>query len=160
MAAGPTYRRPARGTGGATAAGPVPHFLRAHVHESEGCAVCRRDGDPDAGACPAGRGISLPLAAHYSHRRSWRGPVDRLPDSRLPRHGADLALVDHGGRQSLSRPDLLLALLREAVEGNVRRRAGVGAGYAVVVSADPVRTAASRNTAWSGDRRCRRHVHV
>ena len=39
--------------------------------------------------------------------------------------------------------DLLLAFLREAVEGNVRRRAGIGAGYALVVPADPVRAPAS-----------------
>ncbi len=69
------------------------------------------------------------------------------PDPRLPRDGADLAVVDHGARQSIPGPDLLLALLREAVEGNVRRRAGVGAGHALVVSADAVRAAASRSAA-------------
>ena len=46
--------------------------------------------------------------------------------------------------------DLFLALLRKAVEGDVRRRAGVGAGHAVVLSADAVRAAAARSAA----RRC------
>ena len=55
--------------------------------------------------------------------------------------------------QSVPGADLFLALLREAVEGNVRRRAGVGAGHAMVVSADPVRAAASRSAAGSADRR-------
>ena len=41
------------------------------------------------------------------------------------------------------RRELFLPLLREAVEGNVRWRAGVGAGHALVVSADLVRAAAS-----------------
>ena len=49
--------------------------------------------------------------------------------------------------QSVPGADLFLALLREAVEGDVRRRAGVGARHAVVVSADAVRAAASRSAA-------------
>src|SRR6267143_633417 len=49
------------------------------------------------------------------------------PGPRLPRDGADLAVVDHGAGQSLPRADVLLALLREAMEGNVRWRAGVSA---------------------------------
>ena len=75
------------------------------------------------------------------------------PDPRLPHHGSDLAMVDHGAGQSVPGPDLFLALLREAVEGNVRRRAGVGAGHAVVISADPVRAPASRSAARAFHRR-------
>src|SRR5439155_23238411 len=70
------------------------------------------------------------------------------PDPRLPRHGRDLAVVDHGTGQSLRCPDLLLAFLREAVEGNVRWRTGVCARYALVVSADPLCAAAPRSAAW------------
>ena len=46
---------------------------------------------------------------------------------------------------SLQGADLFLALLRKALEGNVRRRAGLGARHAVVLSADAVRAAASRS---------------
>ena len=81
--------------------------------------------------------------------------ADARPDPRLPRDGADLAVVDHGAGQSVPGADLFLALLREAVEGNVRRRAGVGARHALVVSADAVRAAASRSAARSPDRRRR-----
>ena len=79
---GAARRRPACRPRGVAAAGAVPDLLRAHVHESEGCAICRCDGDPDAGPCPAGRGISAAFAAHHPDRRAWRRPVDRLAHSR------------------------------------------------------------------------------
>ena len=202
MAARPARRRPARRARRAAAAGAVPDLLRAHVHESEGCAVRGRDGDPDARPGSSGRGISAAFAADHPDRRPRRRPVDRLaysrraraglcagrlravvggrgpqpgrarsdqalpacalcadarPDPRLSRDGADLAVVDHGAGQSVPGADLFLALLREAVEGNVRRRAGVGARHALVVSADAVRAAASRSAARAFDRRHRRH---
>src|SRR5207247_2168591 len=81
-------------------------------------------------------------------------------DPWLPRDGADLALVDHRARQSVSCLDLFLELLREAVEGNVRRCAGFGAGHAVVVSADAVRAAASGSAARAWHRRRGDHDHV
>src|SRR4030088_1390564 len=77
----PVGRPPFRG-GGRASAGAVPHLLRAYVHESEGCAVRRRDGDPDAGPGPPGRGISAALAADHPDRRSWCRPVDRFARSR------------------------------------------------------------------------------
>ena len=82
------------------------------------------------------------------------------PRARIPDHGPGVAVVDHGGGPSLQGADLFLALLRKALEGNVRRRAGLGAGYAVVLSADAVRAAASRNIARAPARRRRRHLHV
>ena len=90
--------------------------------------------------------------------RACRLRAAARPDPRLSHHGTDLALVDHGARQPVSRGDLFLALLRKAVEGNVRWRAGLGAGHALVVSADAVRVAASGNSAWSWRRRHRRHA--
>ena len=78
---------PVAGLAALAAAGTVPDLLRAHVHESEGCAVRRGDGDPDAGACPAGRGISGSLAANHPDRRAWRRTVDRLAHPRRARSG-------------------------------------------------------------------------
>jgi hypothetical protein len=66
----------------------VPDLLRAHVHEPEGRAVCRLDGDPDPGSGAPRRGISRPLAANHPDHRPRRRPLDRLPDSR--RAGAGL----------------------------------------------------------------------
>ena len=109
----------------------------------------------------AARGVSQPRPARNgSPLRPCRLRAAARPGVRLSRHGADLAVVDHGAGQSVPCPDLFLALLREAVEGNVRRRAGVGAGYAVVVSADAVRPAASRSAAGPVRRRHRRHLPV
>ena len=82
------------------------------------------------------------------------------PCLRLPRDGTDVAVVDPRARQSPACADLLLALLRKAVEGDVRRRAGVGAGHAVVLSADAVCAAAARSAAGAACRRHRRHLHV
>ena len=65
----------------------------------------------------------------------------------IPDHGAGVAVVDHEAGKSVAGADLFLAFLREALEGNVRRRAGVGSRHAVVVSADAVRAAASRSAA-------------
>src|SRR5207344_2984254 len=75
----------------------------------------------------------------------------------LSGHGPDLAMVDHRTRSSLPGGDLFLAFLRKALEGNVRRRAGVRAGHAVVLFADAVRAAASRSAAGAAVRRHRRH---
>ena len=85
VAARPTRRRPARRARSAADAGAVPDLLRAYVHESEGCAIRRCDGDPDAGPGPSGRGISLALAADHPDRRSWRRPVDRFAHPRRAR---------------------------------------------------------------------------
>ena len=82
------------------------------------------------------------------------------PRLRLPADGAGVAVVDHGAGQSVPGADLFLAFLREALEGNVRRRAGLGARHAVVVSADAVRAAASRSAAGASGCRHRRHLHV
>ena len=100
---------------------------------------------PHAG--PARSGASL---------RPCRLRAAARPGLRLSRHGPDLAVVDHGTRSSVRGADLFLALLRKALEGDVRRRAGVGAGHAVVLSADPVRAAAARSAAGAADRRRRR----
>ena len=51
---------PLRRARDAAVAGAVPDLLRSHVHEPEGCAVRGRDGGPDAGPRPSGRGISAP----------------------------------------------------------------------------------------------------
>ena len=80
------------------------------------------------------------------------------PRVRLSRDGPDLAVVDHGARQSLRGPDLFLALLREALEGDVRRRDRVRARHALVLSADAVRAAAARSDAGADGRRRVRHL--
>ena len=85
---GAARRRPAGRARDAAAAGAVPDLLRAHVHEPEGRAVRRLDGDPDAGPRASRRGISRALAANHPDRRLRRRPFDRLPDSR--RAGAGL----------------------------------------------------------------------
>ena len=171
-----------------------PIYLRAHVHEPEGCAIRGRDDHPDDGPGAAGRGISASLAANDPDRRAGRRAFDRL--ARPRRAGADLCAdrlrcrccskssAHKGGarrirrfvhvlyvllpglvlgylvmgliwpwsiieaRQSVHGGDLFLAFLRKALEGDVRRRAGLGAGHAVVLSADPVRASASRSAAW------------
>ena len=113
LAAWPARRRPARRTRRAAAAGAVPDLLRAHVHEPEGCAIRRGDGDPDAGPCPAGRGISAAFAADHPDRRAWRRPVDRFAHSRRARadlragrlHAAVRGGDPHPGR-ARSRPTL------------------------------------------------------
>src|SRR5215217_2127528 len=183
MAPGPARRRSDWRARIVAAAGSVPHLLRAHVHESEGCAICGCDGRPDARSGPARGGISKTLASHHPDRRTWRWPVDRLahprrpraglyagrlcaadggtdqrrwraqrsqalaarrlrararPDPRLSRDGADLAMVDHAAGQSADGPDVFLAILREALEGDVRRRTGFGARYALVLSAHAI----------------------
>src|SRR2546425_579210 len=77
-----------------------PDLLRAHVHEPEGRAVCRLDGDPDAGARAPRRGISPALAANDPDRRPRRRALDRLPNSRRAgaglRDGRIRAVADRG----------------------------------------------------------------
>jgi len=75
-----------------------------------------------------------------------------------PRHGAALAVVDHRARQSLAGRNLFLAFLRETMEGNVRRGAGISAGHAVVLSAHAVRPPTPRGIAWAVDCRCGCHA--
>jgi hypothetical protein len=79
LAPRPTRQRPVGRTGRAFAARAVSDLLRPHVHEPEGCAVCRCDGDPDHGSGTPRRGISGALAAHDPDRRLRRRPVARLP---------------------------------------------------------------------------------
>ena len=58
----PADRRPARRTAGAAAARGLPALLRAHVHESEGCAVRCGDGAVPARPGSAARPISSAMA--------------------------------------------------------------------------------------------------
>ncbi len=119
-----------------------------------GPALCRRR---FRAAVPGGG----PHARHARSRQTicaCRLRAAAQSGSRLPHHGADLAMVGDRSRQSVPGPHLFLALLREAVEGNVRRRTGVGAGHALVVSADPVRAATPRSAARAV--RCRRRRHA
>ena len=107
----------------------------------------------------------VPLFLEEIHTHSAREAAHRFaacrlraharPDPRLPRDGVDLAVVDHGAGQSVPGADVFLALLREAVEGDVRWRTGLGARHALVVLADPVCAAASRGAARPFRRRCR-----
>ena len=107
-----------------------------------------------AGLCDGGLPAPADRGSPHARRaqgrpslRSCRLRAAARPRLRIPADGAGVAVVDHEAGQSVPGADLLLAFLRETLEGNVRRRAGLGARHAVVVSADAVRAAASRSAA-------------
>ena len=71
--------------------------------------------------------------------RALRSHPPARPRARLRHHGPGLAVVGAGTAQSAARGRIFLGILREALEGNVRGRADLGAGHAAQLHPGSVR---------------------
>ena len=90
--------------------------------------------------------------------RRLRRPLRAGTPARLCRDGAGVAVVGHRAAQPAAGGGILLPFLREAVEGDVRRNGGAGAGDAAPIRAAdfPAQGAGNLSRAWN--RRNRRRA--
>ena len=90
--------------------------------------------------------------------RHFRRPLRAGTPARLCRDGAGVAVVGHRAAQPVAGGGVLLPFLRKAVEGDVRRNGGAGAGDAAPIRAAALPAQGARNLSRPGSCRNRRRA--